>query len=98
MADQVLVQFSIDKNLRQEVSDIYESLGMDLSTAVRMFLIRSKMERGLPFSAKLPEPSRAEAWNAFQDLRKQAADLPDMSIEEINEEIAIARAERKKHA
>ena len=57
MAEQVLVQFSIDKNLREEVAEIYESLGMDLTTALCMFLIRSKIERGLPFSAELTEPA-----------------------------------------
>lgn len=59
MAEQVLVQFSIDKNLRQEVAQIYESLGLDLNTAFRMFLIRSKIERGLPFSAKFARTFRS---------------------------------------
>lgn len=98
MAEQVLVQFSIDKDLRQEVAQIYESLGMDLNTAFRMFLIRSKIERGLPFSAKLPELSRTEAWNAFEELRKQVADVPEMSLEEINAEIAEVRAERRRRS
>lgn len=98
MPEQVLIQFSIDKDLRQEVANIYESLGMDLNTAFRMFLIRSKMERGLPFSAKLPEPSRVDAWNAFQELRKQAADVPEMSLDEINAEIAAVRVERRRHS
>ena len=35
--------------LRQEVAEIYESIGMYLPTALRMFLTRSKSERGLPF-------------------------------------------------
>ena len=96
MAEQVTVQFSIDKNLKQEVAEIYESLGMDLTTALRMFLVRSKIERGLPFSAKLPKPSRTDAWNAFEELRKQAADVPEMSIDEINAEIATVRAERRR--
>lgn len=97
MSEQILIQFEIDKKLQEEVAEIYKSLGMDLTTALRMFLIRSKIERGLPFSVKLPEESisRAEAWEAFQELRKQAADLPEMSLEEINAEIAAARAERR---
>ena len=33
---------------------------------------------------------------AFEDLRTQASDLPEMTLEEINAEIATARAERKK--
>ena len=60
---------------------------MDLTTALRMLLIRSKIERGLPFSAKFPEPSGVDAWNAFQDLRKQATDVLEMSLDEINAEI-----------
>ena len=54
MAEQVLIQFRADKALKQEVAEIYESIGMDMPTAFRMFMIRSKMVRGLPFDARLP--------------------------------------------
>lgn len=98
MAEQVLIQFRADKALKQEVAEIYEALGMDLPTAFRMFMTKSKMVKGLPFEAKLPENaiSKTEARNAFFELRKQAADIPEMSLDEINEEIAAARAERKR--
>lgn len=98
MSEQTLIRFAVDKNLRREVADIYKSLGLDLHTALRMFLVQSKIERGLPFSVKLPEPSRAEAWEAFMELRRQAADVPEMSLEEINKEIAEARSERRRQA
>ncbi len=92
-SEQVLIQFRADKALRQEVAAIYEAIGMDLPTALRMFLTRSKMERSLPFEAKLPrEPvSRSDAWNAFKQLRQQASTLPEMSLKEINEEIRNVR-------
>ena len=98
MAEQVLIQFRADKALKQEVAEIYESLGMDLPTAFRMFMTKSKMVKGLPFEATLPETTitRAEAKKAFYDLREQAADLPEMTLEEINAEIAAVRAERKR--
>lgn len=98
MAEQVLIQFRADKELKQEVAEIYESLGMDLPTAFRMFMTRSKMVRGLPFEATLPETTvtREEAERAFYALREQAADVPVMTLDEINEEIAAARAERKR--
>ena len=98
MAEQTLIQFRADKALKQEVAEIYESLGMDLPTAFRMFMTRSKMVRGLPFEATLLENTvtRAEAKRAFYDLREQASDVPEMSLEEINAEIAAARAERKR--
>jgi DNA-damage-inducible protein J len=97
MAEQVLIQFRADKALKQEVSEIYESLGMDLPTAFRMFMIRSKIEKGLPFDAKLPGNAitRSEALSTFNELRRQAANLPEMSLNEINSEIDAVRAERR---
>ena len=98
MAEQVLIQFRADKALKQEVTAIYEALGMDLPTAFRMFMTRSKMVKGLPFEATLPETNvtRAEALNAFYALREQAADIPEMSLDEVNAEIEATRAERKR--
>ena len=84
MAEQVLFQFRADKALKQEVAEIYEQLGMDLPTAFRMFMTRSKMVKGLPFEATLPETTitRVEAKNAFYALREQASDVPEMSLDE----------------
>ena len=98
MAEQVLIQFRADKILKQEVADIYEQLGMDLPTAFRMFMKKSKQVKGLPFEAVLPEQTitREDALNAFYEARKQMADEPEMSLDEINAEIAAARAERKR--
>lgn len=98
MAEQVLIQFRADKALKQEVTEIYEKLGMDLPTAFRMFMAKSKMVKGLPFEATLPENAitRVEAKNAFYELRRQAADVPEMSLDEINAEILAVRAERKR--
>lgn len=98
MAEQVLIQFRADKALKQEVTEIYERLGMDLPTAFRMFMAKSKMVKGLPFEATLPEKTitRTEARNAFYELRQQAANLPDMSLDEIDAEISAVRTERKR--
>jgi len=96
MAEQVLIQFRADKELKQEVSEIYEQLGMDLPTALRMFMTRSRIVKGLPFEATLPERSvtRAEAKRAFHELRRQAAEVPEMSLDEINAEISAVRGNR----
>ena len=97
MSDQVLIQFRADRQLKQEVSEIYEAMGMDLPTAFRMFMTRTRQVRGLPFEAKLPDNTitRSEAIGAFSALRQQAADVPEMTLDEINEEIADVRAKRK---
>lgn len=94
---QSLIQLQVDSALKNEVEEIYQSIGLDLSTAVKMFLIRSKLVRGLPFEASLPENfvTHQQALDAFEGLRKQAENLPEMSLEEINAEISATRAERK---
>lgn len=98
MAEQVLVQFRADKALKEEVADIYSQLGMDLPTAFRMFMNKSKQVRGLPFDAVLPPQSnkRDDFRVAFNALREEAADTPEMSLEEINAEISAARSKRKR--
>ncbi len=97
MAEQTLIQFRADKQLKDEVTAIYESIGMDLPTAFRMFLARSKIEKGLPFPAVMPESvvTRTDALSAFEALREQAADVPEMTDEEVNFEIKAVRDERK---
>lgn len=96
--NQVLVQFRVDSDLKNEVSEIYSALGMDLPTAFRMFMVRSKMVRGIPFETVLPENTvtRAEGLASFEELRNQAADVPEMSLEEINAEIAEVRKSRRR--
>lgn len=97
MAEQVLNQFRSDKTLREDCVAIYEAMGMDLNTAFRMFMERTRMVRGLPFPAVLPETrmTREEAKSIIDGMRAEAADLPEMTLDEINAEINAARAERK---
>lgn len=43
----------IDESLKKESSEIFDQLGMDMTTAIRIFLKKSVMNRGLPFELKL---------------------------------------------
>ena len=97
MAEQALIQVRVDKALKEEVSEIYEMLGLDFPTAIRMFLVRSKLERGLPLNTMLPKATvtRSEALDALDTLFLQASGAPDMTPDEINAEIAAVRAARK---
>ena len=97
MAEQVLIQFRADKLLKQQVTEIYESLGMDLPTAFRMFMKRSILERGLPFDARLPEEAvikSDDADTSFEEKR-QYPDALEMSLEEINAEMEDMKADRR---
>ena len=98
MNKQVLIQFSADEAIKNEAAKMFESLGLDLPTALRMFLAKSLFVGGLPFDVKIPKQtiiSREEGWAAFEELREQASIVPEMSLDDINAEIASVRAERK---
>ena len=49
-----LIQIRVEDNLKKKAAQIYSDLGIDISTAVRMFLKRTVMENGIPFNMKLP--------------------------------------------
>ena len=50
-----VVQFRIDDELKEQATEIYDKLGLDLSTAMRIFLKRSVAVRGLPFGMTLSD-------------------------------------------
>lgn len=43
------IQVRVSDKKKESVEKILESLGLDVTTAVRMFLCRIEMDRGLPF-------------------------------------------------
>lgn len=49
------IQFRIDSKTKREATKVFKSYGMDLSTALRMFLMQVIRVRGLPFSVTQKE-------------------------------------------
>lgn len=46
----------MDSNDHDKATDILKSLGMDTSTAIRVFFKMVEQEKGLPFDVKLQNP------------------------------------------
>ena len=44
-----IVQFRVDDDIKKKATELFESLGIDLSTALRSFLRRSIVVRGFPY-------------------------------------------------
>ena len=92
-----MVQVRVDEQLKEDVTTIYEELGMDLPTAIRIFLKRSVQEKGIPFSMKLTDIQRSnKAVSAMQRMSQAAEEkgVADMPLEEINQEIQAVRRGR----
>lgn len=94
MASSVM-QIRVDDQLRKEATEIYEKLGIDLSTAVRMFLKRSVLDNGIPFAMTLPkkEYTVSHAFKALDGIQENAVmnGTAKMTLDEINAEISDVR-------
>lgn len=91
-----LLQIRVDEELKNQANAIYNELGIDLSTAVRMFLKKSVLEGGIPFDAKVDQLT-LNAILAVDKMRTASEnnENSEMSLDEINEEIKLSRMERK---
>ena len=49
------VQVRIEEELKEEVIKLFNELGLDLSTAIRLFLKKSVEDKKLPFKLKVKE-------------------------------------------
>ena len=95
-----LIQVRVSEELKKEATDLFEELGIDLSTAIRMFLRTCIREGGIPFAMKSKSQQIADdAWKALEELSEEAEKngTNKMSLDEINEIIRLAREERKKN-
>lgn len=94
-----IVQFRIDDDLKNQATELYDRLGIDLSTAMRMFLKRSVSVNGIPFAMVLPKEdySATKALGFMEELNKSASEngMDEISLDEINSEISSFRAERR---
>ncbi len=88
-----LVQFRTDETTRIQATNICEQLGIDLPTYMRICITRLVQENGIPFSMKIGDDSLTAALRAMRSAGERAERLgiADMSLDEINAEIAEAR-------
>ena len=80
-----IVQLRIDDDLKAQATEIYEKLGLDLSTALRIFLKRSVAVRGIPFSMTLDNDTFLETAgdNEVMMLSEKLMDVNDEVYKEL---------------
>ena len=95
-----IIQFRVDDNLKAEATSVFEQLGLDLSSAMRMFLKRSVDVKGIPFPMVLEQEAHkaSEARALMREMQaiSEKNGNSETTLNEINEEIAKTRIERRK--
>lgn len=80
----------LDVDVKQECEAIYGALGMNLSTAINVFLRKSIREGGFPFDVRLDERPNRETMMALLEAERIAKD-PDAkryhSVREVFEDL-----------
>ena len=66
------INIRVDNNIKKEAQDVFSSLGMDMTTAINIFLRQAIRQRSIPFAVvaeplkKIPKPGclKGKIWMA----------------------------------
>ena len=83
MASETVVRVRIDAQVKERAAKVLADMGLSVSDAIRLLLIRAAAEKALPFEIKVPNPeTRAAivelengAGKSFDSVADLAADL-----------------------
>ena len=69
----VPTQVRIDEELKKQSMELFSQLGIDMSSAMNMFLKQCVMRGGLPFAVEIPQ-YRSEVLEAMEEARRISKD------------------------
>ena len=100
MSNLVSLNVKIDRDVKAEADNVFNSMGMTLSTAINIFVPQAVKERAIPFtiSADPPKQSRedilAKGMKAMLETQKQSVinGTSEMTLDEINDKGVLTNA------
>ena len=103
MPETTNLSIRIDRDLKDEAENVFGSLGMNLTTAITVFVRQAVRQKKIPFEIALyPESenkivSMREAMAASERIWQNSVQngTNELTLDEINAEITASRAERK---
>ena len=69
----VPTQIRIDSGLKKEASELFSKLGLDMSSAVNIFLKQCVLREGIPFEVSMPK-YKSEVIKAMKEAKKISSD------------------------
>lgn len=69
----VQTQIRIEEDVKKQAVELFNQLGIDMSSAVNMFLRQSIMRGGLPFSVEIPR-YKPEVLEAMEEAKRISRD------------------------
>lgn len=66
-------QIRIDEDLKKQATELFAQLGLDMSSAMNLFLRQCVLRNGLPFRVELPQ-YKPETIEAMEEARRISRD------------------------
>jgi DNA-damage-inducible protein J len=103
MTETTNLSIRLDRGLKDEADQIFNAMGMSLTTAITVFVRQAVRQKKIPFEISLSDSdsrtiAMRDAMAASERIWRNAAQngTSQMTSDEINAEIAASRAERRK--
>ena len=94
MGTKVATNLSLDPELKRDASILFSDLGMDLSTAVSVFLKQAVRVQGFPFviTRETPNADTIAALNEYYIMKEHPEDYKEYSsFKELMNELLLSR-------
>jgi DNA-damage-inducible protein J len=86
MAENVVVRARIDERIKNEAAAVLSAMGLTVSDAFRLMMVRIAKDKALPFAPLVPNEETIEAMKAVRRGELTTADSPDKLAASLNED------------
>ena len=80
----------VDENVKKEAETLFKKMGLNMSTAMNLFLKKCILEQGIPFELKVPNKETLKAMQETEDILSGKIERKEYkSAEELFEDLGI---------
>lgn len=84
MAATTMVHVRVDEQVKAQAAETLAAMGLSISDAVRMLLVRVAAEKALPFDVRVPNAETIAAMQELEEGRGQRFDSVEALIADLN--------------
>jgi DNA-damage-inducible protein J len=97
MADVTNLNIKIDRGLKTEADRLFNEMGMNLTTAVNVFVRQAVLERAIPFRINRSVPSMGTT-RSIEQRRAAMQEIRDLLVDVDGDSIDLDRMKAEKRA
>jgi DNA-damage-inducible protein J len=79
-----IIRARIDEHVKEEAAAVLATIGLTVSDAFRLMMVRIAKDKALPFEPLVPNPETIEAMKAARRGKLIAASSPDTLLKSLN--------------